>query len=406
MARRKDYNAIHARPLPLDTYPLPAFIPSNPFSYLRLAFTLLSNYLTLSSSHSSVHQGYFSLATRSVHVTDGASIRMLWECGFFGKGSLSRSEPEWLERKRRSRNHPAANNKTSGEVTNQRREERRQVKRERAKVEREQLEEQLRKEGKDSTLLGNPSKTNISFSVRQRSDSSQNNACYPKDHEEHSHLTNMSGHQPTENTHFSGLTSLKDREHLQLSPEEAFFLAYGVGILQVRAGSSSNSPILSVHDLLRMFIRASRFPIPPVIQSFSADDPFVLQYVVYHHFRSLGWVIRPGIKFAVDWLLYARGPVFAHAEFAVIVVPSCSREYENNEEKSTEHEKGEWWWLHAINRVQNQVIKSLVLCYVDIPATHSIQLDSKNDLAIGQLLRDYNIREFVVRRWAPNRNRD
>lgn len=44
------------------------------------------------------------------------------------------------------------------------------------------------------------------------------------------------------------------------------------------------------------------------------DSPFLVNYVVYHHFRSLGWVVKGGLKFCVDYLLYKRGPVFHHAE--------------------------------------------------------------------------------------------
>lgn len=44
------------------------------------------------------------------------------------------------------------------------------------------------------------------------------------------------------------------------------------------------------------------------------SDPFLVSYVVYHHFRSLGYVVKPGVKFTADWLLYKRGPVFNHAE--------------------------------------------------------------------------------------------
>ena len=43
------------------------------------------------------------------------------------------------------------------------------------------------------------------------------------------------------------------------------------------------------------------------------DDPFLVSYAVYHYFRSLGWVVKPGIKFCCDWLLYRKGPVFSHA---------------------------------------------------------------------------------------------
>lgn len=47
--------------------------------------------------------------------------------------------------------------------------------------------------------------------------------------------------------------------------------------------------------------------------SLRPDDPFLVSYVAYHHFRSLGWVVKPGIKFSCDWLLYRRGPVFSHS---------------------------------------------------------------------------------------------
>ena len=46
----------------------------------------------------------------------------------------------------------------------------------------------------------------------------------------------------------------------------------------------------------------------------SPDNPFLINYAVYHHYRSLGWVVRGGIKFCADFLLYKKGPVFTHAE--------------------------------------------------------------------------------------------
>lgn len=46
------------------------------------------------------------------------------------------------------------------------------------------------------------------------------------------------------------------------------------------------------------------------------ENPFIVNYAVYHHYRALGWVVKNGIKFCVDFLLYRRGPVFNHAEYA------------------------------------------------------------------------------------------
>lgn len=89
------------------------------------------------------------------------------------------------------------------------------------------------------------------------------------------------------------------------------------------------------------------------------DNPFLVQYVVYHHFRSLGWVVKSGIKFCVDWLLYKKGPVFSHAEFSIVVVPV----YEDNEDEKTSPwelsnvQPWSWSWLNTLNRVNSQVQK-------------------------------------------------
>jgi hypothetical protein len=62
-------------------------------------------------------------------------------------------------------------------------------------------------------------------------------------------------------------------------------------------------------------------PISPVAATMNPplqlDNPFLINYVVYHHYRSLGWVVKGGIKFCVDYLLYKRGPVFHHAEYSI-----------------------------------------------------------------------------------------
>lgn len=52
-----------------------------------------------------------------------------------------------------------------------------------------------------------------------------------------------------------------------------------------------------------------------LVQPSHFDNPFLVNYVVYHHYRALGWVVKGGIKFCVDYLLYKRGPVFHHAEY-------------------------------------------------------------------------------------------
>lgn len=56
--------------------------------------------------------------------------------------------------------------------------------------------------------------------------------------------------------------------------------------------------------------------------------------------------------------------------------------------------------MHCVSRVQAQVLKSLVVCYVEVPPPAA----SVDD--IGALFGQYKVREFLVKRWIPNRTRD
>lgn len=68
-----------------------------------------------------------------------------------------------------------------------------------------------------------------------------------------------------------------------------------------------------MQDLLQRSLDAC-LPFAPPELSRRPDNPFLVNYAIYHHYRSLGWVVKGGIKFCVDYLLYKKGPVFHHAE--------------------------------------------------------------------------------------------
>ncbi|OCL09345.1 hypothetical protein AOQ84DRAFT_339032 [Glonium stellatum] len=415
--KKPNYGQIHSRPLPLETYPLPAFIPHNPLSIFRIVYVVFSQLFRPPSSHPSVcYKGYFSHETQSVHVTDCKTIRALWEKGFFGKGNLSRSEPRWLDQEMRKRGLLAQ--ETSEEVTRKRREERRRFKIERARKEREAIEQQLREEGKishpapidETETLDNAQPQEIR---QQLSNGNINDRIEENGRIKYGRTPALPEKTPIKTTqplkldtrHSVEAAGIElDEEHLQLNPEEVLFLAYGLGVLEV---SDQGIPI-PTSSLFKLFCRHSSCQSPET-QSIQPDDSFLLKYVVYHHFRSLGWVVRPGVKFAVDYLLYNKGPVFSHAEFAVMIIPSYNHTYwsESLERKVKiqQKEKRDWWWLHRINRVQTQVHKSLVLVYVEIPPP--LHDDGAiSELDVGNILKRYNVREFALRRWVANRNRD
>lgn len=444
---RPNYRHIHRFPLPITVHPLPPLIPHNPLSIVSLVLSYLTYFIA--PPRREIYTAYFDSHMSSVHVTDERTIRALWEMGFFGKGSLSRSEPSWLEREKKRRG--LLGGKTSEEATRERRTERRELKLERARMEKLAVEERLQAEAaaKENGIaspdpsadgVGNENETAATtekFSLRKAREAKQSEVQHSNGEIPETTISEASLGRKCSNSgkvvRFSpvvqekefvsdstilqlpdpiiegpkanGEDSLKNEEHLQLSNEETFFLVYGLGTLQVY--DHAQNTVISMSSLLSLFRRHSCFPPRSSSINLEPDDPFLVSYVVYHHYRSLGWIVRSGVKFGVDYLLYNRGPVFSHAEFALVVIPSYDDPYwsetEDRRIRSSEKQARSWWWLHCVNRVQAQVRKSLVICYVEVPPPTIVDYD-QND--IGALLGRYQVRDITIKRWVPNRTRD
>ncbi|KAJ4256729.1 tRNA splicing endonuclease subunit sen2 [Fusarium torreyae] len=593
--RGPSLHQIYALPAPIRTFPLPTFYPNNPISLFHVAYAWLGQLWSPPKAEPAVvHNGVWSAATSSVHITDDVSTRALWEQGFYGKGTLSRSEPNWL--KREQVRQGLAETHVSEIMTVQRREERMRAKWERARLEQEVIRETRLKEAEEAkarearafeakekalraqeskdiaqprsikpislsatlptyaspvspaTLLALPNSlaaivqpkpikpislptslptyaspvspatllalpNSAAESVKELVaekledvdglgisgvhpsamgtfvDTLLNgHATEPSSVDSLEESNSMKGpngvsptlHIPTEtapsdvsssptssnegddaktrkrrksvrfspnvesttfqlgdppspnhkasNGKASGLADiraaspvalngrataeiasveeskqpvLKNMEHLQLMPEEAFFLSFGLGALTVTDPASGTQ--LSSVDLLKLFRQYSYFPprTGPEDAALQPDDNFLVHYAVYHHFRSLGWVPRGGIKFGVDWMLYTRGPVFDHAEFGLIVIPSYSDALWK--EAGKQNPQKTWQWLHGTVRVLSHVTKSLVLVYVDVPPP--AKFEEALNKGVAEALKLYKVREVMVKRWSTNRNR-
>jgi len=181
--------------------------------------------------------------------------------------------------------------------------------------------------------------------------------------------------------------------------EEAFFLTFGLGCLDVFLKEEEpvgGSEAMTILEMWELFCRASLAGKPD--QTIRADNPFILSYVVYHHFRSLGWVVRSGIKFCADWVLYgSRGPVGGHAEFAVCMIPV----YADGTPVEMMEDRTSWRWLGTVNRVCAGVKKTLILVHVVVP--DEIEAD---DLNSPHILTKYIIKEIALKRFIPARMRD
>ncbi|KXJ93566.1 hypothetical protein Micbo1qcDRAFT_161571 [Microdochium bolleyi] len=530
-AKKTPLHQIYTLPAPVRTFPLPSFYPSNPLSLFHVLYAWLSQTFISPPPREPavVHKGVWSAETLSVHIVDQQAIRALWEQGFFGKGTYSRSEPNWLKREQVRRGENAGH--VAENFTAQRRRERNQMKWERARKEQEAIQRTRMREawvapvgpmellalpnsaydlgmlynsdalhvaedagvdddnsarpqtpltlettsetaprlqksvrfspkveantynhgdppspgaGPNTNTKGQPTNGSLSAPAKlsEEKTASQSSARTPS--------TKQEARTPSHPSVTSPADDIKDIEHLQLAPEEAFYLSFALGVLEI-VDPATSKPI-PPREQFAMFRRISSQPrrapslskpslsgstslSSSALATLAPDDPFLLQYAAYHHFRSLGWVVRPGIKFGVDWLLYHRGPVFSHAEFAVLVLPAYTHPWwrgaEGRRRKNDDGggvgdgqmQRRSWHWLHCANRVQAKALKTLVLVYVDVPPPRSAQLvrgagldeiDGVDDVpeaaeggeSITGVLGRYKIREFMVKRWLSNRNRD
>ncbi|PWN43229.1 hypothetical protein IE81DRAFT_322728 [Ceraceosorus guamensis] len=402
--------------------------------------------------------------------------RKLWERGFFGKGTLSRSEPTWRDRKvgevrverERARGKFVS---TPEELTAQRRRERKAAKIARARLavragtqlpdgivalggelnsEDERVLERIAERELDREDVEGPQDE---LEAEEEYGKHIPGLIYlrPKDEEDRSEQrdapSNGEGSQALhtgEHVEEHGeeeWIEVQDMEVLQLNVYEVFFLA---GMLDVIEVSDERGGTLAIFDLYALLCSTTLKPVHlplaqlemPSIQDLEntahlwarPDNPFLVQYVAYHHFRSLGWVVKSGIKFCVDFLLYKKGPVFSHAEFAILVIPSYVDSADSQGIKTDEFTtfdgssapstpfiphttSGEksWVWFSTMNRVQTQVLKTLVLAYVTVPRRCDVDPQDLRDpqrfvqrLKAGDL---YSVREIAIRRWVPARMR-
>lgn len=369
MSKTSTKSHLYRNPLPLvsssDHYgPAPHLYPHNPISWMVFGWWYLSTQCK-SVPHEvtkvAYHDGQFK-------VYDDVDIARLWLLGFFGKGSLSRSDPSWKIRTIRRlglQDPEGIAGFSSEDVTNQRREERRRFKHERARV--HELELKNRQRG-----LSSDEQTELE-QLQEKLKEWRKQATVAVEHPE-APLT-LRAEDEALVDHGSG-TLAKNIEYLQLQPVEFFFLYFALGVAKLE-------PEQSLQQVLQLLV-----PEP------SSSSRFFIEYAVYHHYRSLGWCVRLGIKFGSDMLLYKRGPPFSHAEYAVSIMDAnCV----------------DWTSISSLARVVGGVKKTLVLVYVDVPSPeqfHRLWSSIETPKDVLCLLQCYKITEVLYRRWVPSRTRD
>ncbi|RUP08840.1 hypothetical protein BC936DRAFT_140110 [Jimgerdemannia flammicorona] len=362
-------------------------------SLVTFAFRSVYRFLHPRPPQVATHHGIFVPFGQCVWIMRRDDMDDLWRKGFFGKGTLSRSEPTWMSRKieelqRDMNGAPRSHAMSLEQITEQRRKQRRTSKK------------KTRPGASEASTVNTSTQPDINHTASATSPPPPDNLAQKDTPSALAQSTIHDIHTPPET-----VPAIADLEHVQLSLQEAFFLAYGLGCLKIY---DTQERELSLQDLWMAFVRVPGAPSSTVV----TDNPFVVQYVAYHYYRSRGWVAKSGIKFGVDLVLYRKGPVFHHAEFAVIVIPTHPDPPPSDHPSSADMNPASgsssnlispphsWQWLLGVNRVCSQVKKTIILCYVLIPS--AAELPSADSPAY---LDKYVVREVVLRRWIPERNR-
>lgn len=412
LKRRGNFNQIYRNPLPvtlvLDHYgQLPFLTVHNPVSWAVLAWRLFVIYSHLPPKNLTVEVNLDRLDRMDdpiFAVADEAGMASLWRLGFFGKGTLSRSEPSWKARtEQRLGILENSNEVTREDVTAARREERKAFKtvrheaqklEELARIRKLSSEEQEKYKMLVAEMDAIKTKKEAMESMANNVDSSKHPTSERRtdeqsalDRKQESFGADVARDDiRTEDLALidSESNTLKQNlETLQLQKVEAFFLHFALDAIDIKEREIS----LLLEEIFNCCIGSLRKP----------DSKFLLDYVVYHHFRSLGWCVRSGIKFGCDMLLYKRGPPMLHAEFAILVVPDGGCGWT------------EWQDFMALARVVGGVRKTLVLVFVKCPEKtvfDRILLAKIDKRTLVELFRNYEVTEVVYKRWSPSRTRD
>ncbi|XP_060812128.1 tRNA-splicing endonuclease subunit Sen2 [Bombus pascuorum] len=168
------------------------------------------------------------------------------------------------------------------------------------------------------------------------------------------------------------------QETLHLTFEETFFLLYGLGCLNL---IDFDGNLLDIDSAWHIFCKT--------------DKNFISKYVVYHYFRSKGWVVKPGLKYGGDFLLYKQGPPFYHASYIVIIDTLDSDTLVTNQDKRMH--KLTWNSLLGLERLSETAAKEILFAQVLWPSSTLQTSDSLN----VDMLPEFSVRELLWRRWNP-----
>jgi tRNA-splicing endonuclease subunit Sen2 len=169
-----------------------------------------------------------------------------------------------------------------------------------------------------------------------------------------------------------------------LSPEEAFYLCAIDRLKIFRGPGSSYQTLTQLWDYFSM-------KSDDTFDDYEELAPrFPIRFAVYHYYRYKKWVVRPGLKYGADFVLYKKGPSLDHSKYLVVIMPTIDETAPLNRD---------WKWALLMSRLSSQVKKKLVICFVLLPT----DFQASKLLQIDILFR-IKIWDVEISRWVPNRS--
>uniref|UniRef100_A0A182PA87 tRNA-intron lyase n=1 Tax=Anopheles epiroticus TaxID=199890 RepID=A0A182PA87_9DIPT len=159
-------------------------------------------------------------------------------------------------------------------------------------------------------------------------------------------------------------------EPLCLFFEETFFLMHMLNVLNVKDVFDKE---LCVLDAFARFRKVKR--------------NFLACYCAYLYLKSKNWIIKSGIKFGGDFVIYVRGPQFYHASYIVLVQEMVKGV------ASTDTSTIDGLDFQGFNRIAETTAKDLLFLEVHYPA----ELDLSDDATCLERVKDVRVAETFTK---------
>lgn len=326
----------------------------------------------------------------SVIGDDSSQRDYLWFNGFFGKGTLSRSQPTWYQRQlSKLDTKTKGNNVALEDMTRIRRQQRMIFK------EKRELYEKKVEEMKQNNIL-NPYEKLIDDYLELRDLKEQ----MAKQKGIAIHKKNTLPKIELDKENFSDdeigeeYEILTDQEDFILTIEEYLYLKLIVSKATQSLWNSKYNLILQPEIKMNKLLDITQL------------RETIYQYAIYSSLRNKKYIVKDGLKFGVDFIVYdKKGPVFQHAEYGVLI-----RKIDMNQEMKTED-------ILSRLRVLNTSMKKMIL--VDIESTMKdedwmivkkewslLETNDECEKMFINLVQKCKIEQVLVKRWSTDRNRE